>query len=94
MDIDVSLNGREREFIEAEIRAGRASSEGDVLRDALRLLMDRQSDGCRNHEDWLVATRRTIELRYQRALEGGFVDGEAAFERVRQRMEERWRSRP
>ena len=93
MDIEISLSGPEREYVDQRIRSGRASSEGEVLREALQLLMDRDSEDRRQYEAWRAETQRTIELRYQRALEGGFVDGEAAFERVRQRMEDRWRPR-
>lgn len=89
MDIEVSLNGREREFVDQQLRSGRAASEGDVLRAALQVLMECEAEDRRQYEAWRDEARRTIEVRYQRALEGGFVDGEAAFERVRRRMEER-----
>ena len=75
-------------YIEEQIRLGRAASEGEVLREALQFRMELKAGEERRYEP-----RRTIEFRDQRALEGGFVDGEAAFERVRQGMEGRFRSR-
>jgi Arc/MetJ-type ribon-helix-helix transcriptional regulator len=90
MDIEISLTGPEREYVDQQIRAGRAGSEGEVLREALQFRIDHGAEEDRNYAAWRDETRRTIELRYQRALEGGFVDGEAAFERVRIRMEQRF----
>ena len=90
MEFEISLTGPEREYVDRQIRSGRAASEGEVLREALRFQMEHDAEDVRKYEAWRNDARRTIELRYQRALEGGFVEGEAAFERVRLRMEERW----
>ena len=40
MDIELSLTGPEREYVDHQIRSGRAASEGEVLREALQLLME------------------------------------------------------
>jgi len=93
MDIEISLTGPEREYVDQQIRSGRAASEGEVLRDALQFRMEHEAEDRQRDDAWRAETRRTIEYRYQRALEGGFVDGEAAFERVRQRMDARWGAR-
>jgi len=94
MDIEISLSGPEREYVDQQIRSGRAASEGEVLREALQRRIEQDAEGRGEDERWRDETRRTIEARYQRALEGGFVDGEAAFERVRIRMEQRFGAHP
>ena len=87
--MEVPLNAEEYGYVEARIGSGRATSAGEVLRGALQFLMEQEAEGRREYEAWREEARRTIEVRYQRAFEGEFIDGESAFERVRERMEKR-----
>ncbi len=43
MDIEISLSGPEKEYVEQQIRSGRAASEGEVLREALQHQMEREA---------------------------------------------------
>jgi len=50
MDIELSLSGPAREYVDQQIRSGRAASEGEVLREALQFRMERDAEDSRRHE--------------------------------------------
>lgn len=76
-EVGFQLNAKEIDCVRAMLHSGRAASDRNDLRQV------------RESEVWREETRELIETRYQLALQGQFTDGEAAFERVRQRMEAR-----
>jgi Arc/MetJ-type ribon-helix-helix transcriptional regulator len=86
MDIEISLTGPEREYVDQQIRSGRAASEGEVLREALQFRMEHEREDRDESEQWREAARRSIEIGHQECLDGKTVDGEAALERMRLRI--------
>lgn len=87
--MDIPLNRKQLEYIEEQIRSGRAASQEEVLREGLQLLMDRDAEERRKYEAWRDETRRKIEIGYQQSLSGEMVDGEEAFEQLRLQIEAR-----
>jgi Arc/MetJ-type ribon-helix-helix transcriptional regulator len=86
MDIEISLSGPEREYVEQQIRSGRATSEGEVLREALQSLMQREVDQRREYQEWRADARRKIDEACEEAPEDS-VDGPALLEELRVELE-------
>jgi Arc/MetJ-type ribon-helix-helix transcriptional regulator len=86
MDIEISLSGPEREYVDQQIRSGRASSEGEVLREALKCLMQRDVDQRKAYEEWRVDARRKIDEACDEPPEDS-VDGPALLEELRLELE-------
>lgn len=93
MDIEISFSRTEREYIAQQIHAGRATSEGEVLREALQLMMQREVDGHRKYESWRERVRREIDEAYAESLTDEGVDGPTVLEDLRIQIESR-RSQP
>ena len=87
--MDLPLNRKQLEYIEEQIRSGRAASQEEVLRDGLQLLMERDAEERRKFEEWKANVRRNIDVGYQQMLDGDTVDGEEAFEQLRLEIEAR-----
>ena len=78
----------QQRFIEANVRSGRFRDPGAVLRESLELLMAHEAADRRRYEVWLAEARQKIEEGWQGAERGEVVDGEEAFRRLHDRMEE------
>ena len=87
--IDVPLNERELEFLETHVHFRHARSATDLLLGVLCPMIDPIAEERRVYEAWRENARHSIEIGYQECLEGRTVDGAAAFERVRLRIERR-----
>ncbi len=90
--MEVPLNAKEAEYIAEQVRSGRAASEGEVLRDALRLLMERDACGHGAYDAWREELHRNIETGYREMLAGDTVDGEEFMEQLRLESEARLRN--
>ncbi|MCY2959540.1 MAG: type II toxin-antitoxin system RelE/ParE family toxin [Planctomycetota bacterium] len=86
MDIEISPTGPEREYVDQQIRSGRATSEGEILREALRSLMKREVDLRREYEEWREDARRTIDEAFDEPFEIS-VDGLSLLEELRLELE-------
>ncbi len=89
MDIEISLSGPEREYVEQQIRSGRAASEGEVVRGALRSMIDRDGDERRKYEEWRERMRRELDEAYEESFTDEGLDGPAVFEELRLELEAR-----
>ncbi len=87
--MDVPLNRKQLEYIEEQIRSGRAASQEEVLREGLQLLMERDAEERRKYEEWKAAVRRNIDIGYQQMLDGDTVDGDEFLEELRLELEAR-----
>jgi len=87
--MDVPLNRKQLDYIDEQIRSGRAGSQEEVLREGLQLLMERDAEERRKYEAWREETRRNIEIGYQQLLAGDTVDGEEFLEELRLELEAR-----
>ena len=87
--MDVPLNAQEAEYVAEQVRSGRAASEGEVLREALQLLMERDTVAHEKSDAYREHARRSIEAGYQDCLAGGTVDGEEFIEQLRHELEAR-----
>lgn len=94
MDIEISLTGPEKEYVDQQIRSGRATSEGEVLREALQLLMEREADERRKYQEWRERTRREIDEAYEESLTDEGLDGPTVFEELRLKLDARRDRRP
>ena len=89
MDIEISISGPEMEYIDHQIRTGRAVNEGEVLREALQSMMGREADECRTYAEWRERTRRELDEAYEESLTDEGLDGPAVFEELRLELEAR-----
>lgn len=89
--MDVPLNAQEAEYVAEQVRSGRAASEGEVLREALQLLMKGDAGGYEEGDAWREEVRRNIETGYREMLAGDTVDGEEFMEQLRLESEARRR---
>lgn len=87
--IDVPLNEREIEYLTQRVRWRGAPNAGELLRCALRSMIDPRAEQARTYEAWKEYVRRAIEVGYEQCLRGELVDGDAVFERLRLRIEAR-----
>lgn len=76
----------QQRFIEAEVRSGRFRDAGEVVRVGVELLMSQGAAGGRRDPAWLADARRKIEEGWQEIERGETVDGEEAFQRLRERL--------
>ncbi len=90
--MDVPLNAQEAEYVAEQVRSGRAATEGEVLREALQLLMERDAGGHEKSDAWSEELRRNIETGYQEMLVGDTVDGEEFMDQLRLESEARRRN--
>ncbi len=89
MEIEISFSGPERAYLDQQICEGRAASEGDVLREALQLMMEREVDERRKYEGWRERTRRELDEAYEESLTEEGLDGPTFFEELRVKIEAR-----
>ena len=75
MTIRVQLGGHSEEFVQEQLTSGRYSDVADVVRDALRL-MEQRDQALSLHSEALA---QQIEVGYRSLQEGRHEDGEAFF---------------
>jgi antitoxin ParD1/3/4 len=74
----VSLTPRLEEFIQREVKSGRYSSPSEVIREAVRLLEEKQL-----HRDKLEELRQGIRLAREQMERGEDRDGREALRELR-----------
>jgi antitoxin ParD1/3/4 len=79
---NISLTPELNAFVATRIASGRYQSASEVVREALRLLEEREATRVRTIED----LRREVAIGYAQAKAGQFVDGPAVFRRLRERI--------
>jgi antitoxin ParD1/3/4 len=77
----VSLPSDLEDFVASRVASGRYASEGEVIREGLRLLEEQETA-----EESL---RSAIAVGLDQALRGELLDGEAVFEALEQRISRR-----
>lgn len=80
--ITVTLPPELEAFIEERIAAGRFATAGEVVREGLRLLEEREQE----REAVLAELRQEIEIGVEQAKAGKLSDGRAFFEQLRQKI--------
>ena len=76
--MNVSLTPELESLVEAKVRSGRYASASEVVRDALRLLEDRD----REREQRLAGARARVAEGLDDEAAGRVSEGEAVFERL------------
>jgi antitoxin ParD1/3/4 len=84
--MNVSLTDEQRRFIQERVEAGRYRTAADVVRDALRVLMQQEAKEPPGYEAWRDQARQHIEEGYQQAERGELLDGEEVFARAKRRL--------
>jgi antitoxin ParD1/3/4 len=79
---NISLTPELNAFIATRIASGRYQSASEVVREALRLLEEREATRVRTIED----LRREVAIGYAQAKAGQFVDGPSVIRRLRERI--------
>ena len=77
--MNVSLTPELEAFVQKKLETGSYGSQSEVVREGLRLLMERDQ----LFEARLADLRREIAIGVEQADRGEVVDGEVAFERLR-----------
>jgi antitoxin ParD1/3/4 len=80
--ITVTLPPELDAFIEERVASGRFATAGEVVREGLRLLEEREQQ----REAVLAELRKEIEIGVEQAKAGDFSDGRAFFEQLRQKI--------
>lgn len=76
--MNVHLTAELKKLVEDEVASGRYASASEVVREALRLLIEERN--------WRAEVRRKIAEGVAEAEAGYLVDGEQVFERLRKRI--------
>ncbi|HVS10080.1 MAG TPA: type II toxin-antitoxin system ParD family antitoxin [Planctomycetota bacterium] len=85
--MNVSLTSEQEQYIAEKVASGRYRSAAEVVREALRLFMEREDEERRRAETWREEVRRKIDEGFEEALRGELLDGEEVFERLRKQIE-------
>jgi len=78
---NISLTPELQAFIDRRVASGRYQTASEVIREALRLLEDRERQPIRTVED----LKREIEIGVRQSLEGKMIDGPTAVNQVREK---------
>ena len=85
--MNVNLGSTFDQFVADLLKTGHYQSQSEILREGLRLLKDRED----LKQLRLAELRKEIAIGIASAERGEIVDGEVAFDRIRQRIAERKR---
>ncbi len=87
--MNVNLGTTLEEFVAEMLRSGLYQSQSEVLREALRLLKEREQA----KKLVLTRLRREIAIGVEQADQGEFLDASAVFARIREKSRQRRRLR-
>ena len=87
--MNVSLTNEQVRFIQQRVKTGRYRTAAEVVREALRVLMQQESDEQREFAAWREEVRRKVDAGLDQAERGQTVDGERAFARLKKRAGKR-----
>jgi antitoxin ParD1/3/4 len=87
VSLNISLTPEEQRFIDARVASGRYQSAGDVVREGLRLLEEREG----RHGAALQELRELVAAGLEEAKRGELLDGEAVMADLMRRHEQRVR---
>lgn len=79
--MNVSLTPELENYIQAKVETGRYTSASEVVREALRLLEQKEQD----HEHALKEFQAELDRRIAEADAGDLIDGEEVFARLREK---------
>ena len=85
--MNVTLTKEQLRFIAEKVRSGSYRTATEVVRDGIRLLMQRE-DERRRYETWKEDVRRKIDEGMEQLERGEFLDGEEVFEDLQQRIDD------
>lgn len=80
--LTVTLPSDLEAFIEERVTSGRFATAGEVVREGLRLLEEREQE----RDAILAELRQEIEVGVEQAKAGQLSDGRAFFEQLRQKI--------
>jgi antitoxin ParD1/3/4 len=86
--VNVSLTPELGAFLESRVRTGRYQTTSEVVREALRLLQQREAQ----REDALRELKAKLERGAAQAESGELLDGEAVFDELRELIAKRRRA--
>jgi len=84
--MNISLTPEQQRFIEEKVASGRYHTSADVVREALRLLMEREDDKQHQREAWVQELRRKIEEGLDQADRGELLDADDVFSEIEKRI--------
>lgn len=88
--MNVRLSPELEQLVQSKVKSGRYNSASEVVREALRLLEQRDEDYALRKEE----IPKQIEEGWQSAKRGEFVDGDEVFDRFDAELEAMERSAP
>lgn len=81
--MNVSLTPELEDFVHGKVSTGRYTSASEVVREALRLLEEHETARARQ----LTEFRTEVDRRLASLDRGKGIDGESAFDRIREKSE-------
>ncbi len=88
--MNVHLTAELEQFVQSKVKSGRYNSASEVVREALRLLEQRDEVFTLRKDE----IREQIEEGWHSAKRGEFVDGDEVFDRIEAEIEALERSAP
>lgn len=85
--MNISITPELEAFIQKQVESGRYVTSSEVVREALRLLIDQEQ----LKQQKIEKLRQDIELGYQQSERGETLDGDAVFDELRRIAVERKR---
>jgi antitoxin ParD1/3/4 len=85
--VNISLTPELEAFLQSRVGSGRYQSTSEVVREALRLLQDREQE----REAALLELKAKLKRGAAQARRGHLLDGDKAFNELRQMIEQRRR---
>ena len=82
--MEIRLSPEQEQFVNAKVATGAYPSAGEMVREALYLLEERD----RSREARLDSLRAEVQRGIDQADQGALVDGEEVFARLRRRSDE------
>lgn len=84
--MNVSLTPDQERFLADRVASGRYRTAAEVVREGLRLLMEKEALERERAEIWRQEVRRKIDEGLAEAVRGELRDGEETFEKLARRL--------
>ena len=82
--MNIILSPEQQNFIEAQIKTGKYLNTQQIIDKALQLLEKQEQE----YEEWLIETRKKVEVGIQQLEKGEKVDGEVVIAQLEEKFKE------
>lgn len=90
--LNISLTPEQVRFIQAKVGTGRYQTAAEVVREGIRLLMERDAEAQHRFDAWRNELRRHIDTGLREAERGELIEGEKVVAEVKKAIRRRRKS--